>query len=1812
MNVKSSQLELIGQVACELVLKELYRLQNTHQQAMLRFDGLESSILEVCVNTISNCPKIDQIEIVLPKNLIREGAFNSKVCIFDGNAAAIRNKIQTKQLLVFANANGGTSEDTLHLVPSIKESDILSASKEWAFVLEKNFPQLPPKIIEQLISMFGGFNSCMSYGIRASVDFLVAVTECLLKGNTIKDSVNDNLKTLGYPKYIEAMPSSKYWESRSRWEKTFKTIDLIPTEFLHEQHSLSLELLKQRFHEFKEDILGNGHAMEIYQSLLGENSSKHEWRDLLDLEWKDDKLCEFIGGKKTSKAKASLVKDTINYLQADASNYLLKQIPELGETCQDFLNGFNEKINFDDDNDSRERALLFFSYLQPVLEKNVSLEKKWERLLFSKKIVGSNFISLLFQAAIQLREKVEGFESIRDPVLLVRCRLGATGLFEKKNCNLIDYFSLMYRSLETYFGKFIVFRMKDLSLKKTKGLNPLFHFRDVRNSLSEYTHSNVADNKSLTKEALSLDFDVFIVSRDEVNNDIAKKTSVSLSWHIHKNNIALSLPLDWKVISSLDENKRKLFSIVFGHNFKQTNKKGAISDITLSESSSFGLTSGTMLWNNSPSNLVDLKNYFDSLLSKDLSESLGDGLPEIRKAWEAFVKDYEITIDDVLTRGLASSWVPNMRASYERVLSLLCKYAVRSQVFRTQALSCLLSVGVFSFSDTSSLYALVTPWNPLRLFELHREFIVRVELIRMIIEKKERFYSPSDELNNALNQRELRRWPNFVIAPSAPYESGGSLQCSEILIPIEHSSGYSLYSRKAGPSLRETTCMNVATVREIADISVNSYLRLMPDATNWLHIALPDEISPHFPIEVMKGLLKELPEENCLSIAVGGISAEIKGESAEESLYQDLIRETSKDSSKEESSILSKTIKSRIEFKVLPTGAIDSLGGGEEEIPFDVAYIDRFFTYKAEQDWDFLPKRKCTENPYSLKSLIQHRSRRLVKVGEEYTSTTLLVEDEVTEGNHIYIDAVCWLTKDKSARPDESHFLYPCLKVNCNNQAIKREINSLHKVAHWVVTSNNLIDRRQLIGNQIKIVRYKCDARTGKTCIVSSEISTNLLSKRIANRVREISRHDTEDECSNIANAVLDASYKISGYVALRSARQDKNANEIIGLVLSNWMALSEAKYLAEEQGEEILMSGSFLLDDFEALASNSKKRADLLCMTLARKGRRCKLHLCVTEAKFCSAQSCSEMKSKSKDQLLATLGWLTRVLSDSDVGVARVERSIWFSRFADMIMLFSKADLVKKNIESEDIISFADCVNQGDFDLTINGISHVFIHDLERNAEVSRIRKNEEDSYAFQFVVGTEDIANLLKRFKEEANGDYDTKTNYRNSYLFKLFSKCGYVPCFHPVTLVAPWGLEVELAKKWSDSEGCAASKQEASAPDEGNDTDEWNDVIKSGGIDGAKKEDQKEQNEDYSKEGQKNILSVEGSKASSNSLSPGLGLTRMGVFAPSFAEFVTKKGGILSYSLDREKWAAKATEDLKFFLLEKGVPAKVKRHKLTPNGCLVSFEGNEKLNTREISNFREALLSTRAINVVFAKPMPGEFLVFFNDASSKRESVSMWAAWRMRTVEKRQAGVNLSFIVGLKEVDGELLYLNPVEHDPHTLIAGTTGSGKTVLMQTMLLDMAATNSSTRLKFYIIDPKAGLDYFSITRLPHMAAPLISNQEEARQLLQEVVEEMERRYVLFANAGAKNLEKYNAIVTREKQLPVLFVVHDELPNWMVQPEYAKSVTSVVTQLATKSRAAGIYLIFLAQRPDKDVLPMQVRDNLGNRLVLKCLLIPLK
>ena len=105
--------------------------------------------------------------------------------------------------------------------------------------------------------------------------------------------------------------------------------------------------------------------------------------------------------------------------------------------------------------------------------------------------------------------------------------------------------------------------------------------------------------------------------------------------------------------------------------------------------------------------------------------------------------------------------------------------------------------------------------------------------------------------------------------------------------------------------------------------------------------------------------------------------------------------------------------------------------------------------------------------------------------------------------------------------------------------------------------------------------------------------------------------------------------------------------------------------------------------------------------------------------------------------------------------------------------------------------------------------------------------------------------------------------------------------------------------------------------------------------------------------------------------------------------------------------------------------------------------------------------------------------------------------------------------------------------------------------------------------------------------------------------MLEALVQEMEDRYRAFAKARTRDLPTYNAKVSAEERLPMVFLVHDEFADWMLDDAYKAAVGAAVQRLGVKARAAGIHLIFAAQRPDKDVMPMQLRENLGNRLILK-------
>jgi len=177
----------------------------------------------------------------------------------------------------------------------------------------------------------------------------------------------------------------------------------------------------------------------------------------------------------------------------------------------------------------------------------------------------------------------------------------------------------------------------------------------------------------------------------------------------------------------------------------------------------------------------------------------------------------------------------------------------------------------------------------------------------------------------------------------------------------------------------------------------------------------------------------------------------------------------------------------------------------------------------------------------------------------------------------------------------------------------------------------------------------------------------------------------------------------------------------------------------------------------------------------------------------------------------------------------------------------------------------------------------------------------------------------------------------------------------------------------------------------------------------------------------------------------------------------------------------------------------------------------------------------------------------------------------------------------------------FITDIKKLPHLLIAGTTGSGKSVGINAMILSLLYRNDPEHLKLMLIDPKM-LEFASYEDLPHLITPVITEPSKAIAALANMVGEMERRYKLMAEARTKNIENYNEKVkkTGAEPFPYIVVIIDELADLMMNG--GKEVELSIARLAQKSRACGIHLVVATQRPSVDVVTGLIKANLPSRL----------
>ena len=256
-------------------------------------------------------------------------------------------------------------------------------------------------------------------------------------------------------------------------------------------------------------------------------------------------------------------------------------------------------------------------------------------------------------------------------------------------------------------------------------------------------------------------------------------------------------------------------------------------------------------------------------------------------------------------------------------------------------------------------------------------------------------------------------------------------------------------------------------------------------------------------------------------------------------------------------------------------------------------------------------------------------------------------------------------------------------------------------------------------------------------------------------------------------------------------------------------------------------------------------------------------------------------------------------------------------------------------------------------------------------------------------------------------------------------------------------------------------------------------------------------------------------------------------------------------------------------------------------------------------------QELLSTKyELDIIRITPKVGRIAIAIR--RPRRATLHLSEAWLRRQLGPDAPRSNLAPLIGEREEDGSLFYLplagpfgDQERAAPHTIVSGATGSGKGILASSLILDICAFNAPELVELHLIDPKRGVDYAWVRRLPHLKGGIVDTKEATLELLRELVAEMERRYVRLGEAECANIDQYNRSPRTGGPMPRIVVFFDEVANWMQDDEFKDGAEPLLNEIATKSRAAGIHLTMIYQRADNQVMTMQLRTNLGNKLVLR-------
>ena len=302
----------------------------------------------------------------------------------------------------------------------------------------------------------------------------------------------------------------------------------------------------------------------------------------------------------------------------------------------------------------------------------------------------------------------------------------------------------------------------------------------------------------------------------------------------------------------------------------------------------------------------------------------------------------------------------------------------------------------------------------------------------------------------------------------------------------------------------------------------------------------------------------------------------------------------------------------------------------------------------------------------------------------------------------------------------------------------------------------------------------------------------------------------------------------------------------------------------------------------------------------------------------------------------------------------------------------------------------------------------------------------------------------------------------------------------------------------------------------------------------------------------------------------------------------KFPTKK--------EKENFHKNETQDPKFLekiLMDFGVSGNIKKVSHGPVVTLNEFEPAAGVKVSKIINLSDDIARNTSSESARIATIPGSNTVGIELPNDFRENV--YLSEILTNSDFKSKDIKLPIALG-KNISGKPI-VGDLAAMPHLLIAGTTGSGKSVCINTIILSLLYRHTPDKCKFILIDPKM-LELSTYEGIPHLLCPVITEAKKAASVLGWVVKEMESRYRLMTKEGVRNIDGYNA--KHKLPMPYIVVVVDEMSDLMLVA--GKEIENYIQKLSQMARAAGIHIIMATQRPSVDVITGTIKANFPTRI----------